>query len=98
MSTTFTDRWGAPVQAVDGAAVLLLDQAVEDLVALSGDPAGGADAAIAADGDLALARVYRAYVSLYATTAAGAAEAGTLIKPLEAGAGCCGGCRCTAPT
>jgi tetratricopeptide (TPR) repeat protein len=86
MSTTFADRWGAPVQAVDGAAVLLLDQAVEDLVSLSGDPAGGAEAAIAADGELALARVYRAYLSLYATTAEGAAEAGTLVKPLEAGA------------
>jgi len=86
MSTTFADRWGAPVQAVDGAAVLLLDQAVEDLVSLSGDPAGGAEAAIAADGELALARVYRAYLSLYATTAEGAAEAGPLIKPLEAGA------------
>jgi tetratricopeptide (TPR) repeat protein len=84
MSTTFADRWGAPVQAADGAAVLLLDQAVEDLVSLSGDPAGGAEAAIAADGELALARVYRAYLSLYATTAEGAAEAATLVKPLEA--------------
>jgi tetratricopeptide (TPR) repeat protein len=74
------------VQAADGAAVLLLDQAVEDLVSLSGDPAGGAEAAVAADGELALARVYRAYLSLYATTAEGAAEAGTLVKPLEAGA------------
>jgi tetratricopeptide (TPR) repeat protein len=86
MSTTFADRWDAPVQAADGAAVLLLDQAVEDLVSLSGDPAGGAEAAVAADGELALARVYRAYLSLYATTAEGAAEAGTLVKPLEAGA------------
>jgi len=84
MSTTFADRWGAPVRAADGAAVLLLDQAVEDLVALSGDPVAGADAAIAADGELALARVYRAYLSLYATTAAGAAEASALVKPLEA--------------
>jgi tetratricopeptide (TPR) repeat protein len=84
MTSTYADHWGAPVQAADGAAVLLLDQAVEDLVSLSGDPAGGAEAAIAADGELALARVYRAYLSLYATTAEGAAEASTLIKPLEA--------------
>jgi tetratricopeptide (TPR) repeat protein len=84
MSTTFADHWGAPVQAADGAAVLLLDQAVEGLVALAGDPAGGAEAAIAADGELALARIYRAYLSLYTTTAEGAAEASTLIKPLEA--------------
>jgi tetratricopeptide (TPR) repeat protein len=84
MTSTYADRWGAPVQAADGAAVVLLDQAIEDLVSLSGDPAGGADAAIAADGELALARIYRAYLSLYATTAEGAAEASTLIKPLEA--------------
>jgi len=84
VTTTYADRWDAPVQAADGAAVALLDQAIEDLVALSGDPAGGADAAIAADGELALARIYRAYLALYGTTAAGAAEAGALIKPLEA--------------
>lgn len=84
MTTTFDDRWDAPVQAVDGAAVALLDEAIEGLVALSGDPAGTADAAIAADGELALARIYRAYLSLYGTTAEGAAEAGALIKPLEA--------------
>jgi tetratricopeptide (TPR) repeat protein len=87
MTSTYADRWGAPVQAADGAAVLLLDQAIEDLVSLSGDPAGGAEAAIAADGELALARIYRAYVSLYATTAEGAAEASALIKPLEAEGG-----------
>jgi hypothetical protein len=64
MTSTFDDRWGVPVQATDGAAVLLLDQAVEDLVALTGDPVGGAEAAIAADGELGLARVFRAYLSL----------------------------------
>ena len=84
MTTTFADRWGVPAQAGNGAAVLLLDQAVEDLVALSGDPAGGAEAAVAADSELALARVYRAYLSLYTTTAEGAAEASALVKPLEA--------------
>jgi tetratricopeptide (TPR) repeat protein len=87
MTATYTDRWDAPVRAADGSAVALLDQAIEDLVALSGDPVGGAEAAIAADGELALARVYRAYLSLYGTTAEGAAEAGTLIKPVEAAAG-----------
>jgi tetratricopeptide (TPR) repeat protein len=82
MSLTFTDRWGVPALGRDGAAVILLDQAIEDLVALSGDPVGGADSAIAADDSLALARVYRAYLSLYATTAEGAAHASGLIKPL----------------
>jgi tetratricopeptide (TPR) repeat protein len=83
VSTTFADRFGVPVQAADGTAVTLLDEAIEDLVALSGDPAAKADAAIAADGELALGRIYRAYLSLYGTTAAGGAEAGALLKPLE---------------
>jgi tetratricopeptide (TPR) repeat protein len=82
VTTTFNDRWGALVRATDGTAVVLLDQAIEDLVALSGDPAGGADAAIAADPTLALARIYRAYLSLYATTADGVAEARALIASL----------------
>ncbi|OHV31346.1 MULTISPECIES: hypothetical protein [Pseudofrankia] len=86
MSETFTDRWGVPVQATDLAAITLLDQAIEDLVSLAGDPVGGAEAAIAADGDLALARIFRAYLSLYATTADGVAEASALLKPLEADA------------
>lgn len=83
--STFADRWGAPVRAGSAGAVTLLDRAVEDLVALAGDPVGAAEAAIAADADLALARIYRAYLSLYATTAEGIAEASALIKPLEAG-------------
>jgi tetratricopeptide (TPR) repeat protein len=82
VSRAFTDRWGVPVWAADGAAVVLLDQAIEDLVALSGDPVGGADSAIAADSSLPLARIYRAYLSLYEMTAEGAAHASELIKPL----------------
>jgi tetratricopeptide (TPR) repeat protein len=84
MSTTFSDRWGVPVLGTDGAAAVVLDQAIEDLVALGGDPVGGAESAVIADSSLALARIYRAYLSLYRTTADGAAEAGELIKPLEA--------------
>jgi tetratricopeptide (TPR) repeat protein len=84
MPTTFSDRWGVPLLGTDGAAVVALDQAIEDLVALGGDPVGGADSAAAADSSLALARIYRAYLSLYRTTADGAAEASELIKPLEA--------------
>jgi tetratricopeptide (TPR) repeat protein len=83
MPTTFSDRWGVPLLGTDGAAVVLLDQAVEDLVALGGDPVGGADSAVAGDSSLALARIYRAYLSLYRTTADGAAEASELIEPLE---------------
>jgi tetratricopeptide (TPR) repeat protein len=83
MSRSFTDRWGAPVQAADETAVARLDQAIEDLVALAGDPAGHADRAVAGDDELALARIYRAYLSLYGTTAEGVAEARALLKPLE---------------
>ncbi len=57
---------------------------IEDLVALGGDPVTGAANAITADASLALARIYRAYLSLYGTTAEGAAEASELINPLEA--------------
>jgi tetratricopeptide (TPR) repeat protein len=80
---TFTDRWGGPVQGADETAVARLDQAIEDLVALAGDPAGHADSAVAADDELALARIYRAYLSLYGTTAEGVAEARALLKPLD---------------
>jgi tetratricopeptide (TPR) repeat protein len=83
--TTFTDRWGVPVQGRDGAAVLLLDQAIEDLVALAGDPVGGADGAMAADPTLTLARIYRAYLSLYSTSADGIAEAQELLGAVPAG-------------
>jgi tetratricopeptide (TPR) repeat protein len=83
VSRTFTDRWGVPVQGADEAAVARLGQAIEDLVALTGDPAGHADSAVAADDELALARIYRAYLSLYGTTAEGVAEAHALLKPLE---------------
>jgi tetratricopeptide (TPR) repeat protein len=84
MTSTFTDRWGVPVRGTDGTAVVLLDQAIEDLVALSGDPVGGADAAVGTDATLALARVCRAYLSLYGTTAEGAAHAAELLKPVHA--------------
>jgi len=84
MSETFADRWGVPVRAAGPAAVAVLDQAIEDLVALAGDPVRRAEAAIAADGDLTLARIYRAYLSLYATSAAGRAEAADLLAPLAA--------------
>jgi hypothetical protein len=79
VTSTFSDRWGASVQGSDGAAVMLLDQAIEDLLALDGDPISGADSAIAADPTLLLARIYRAYLWLYATTADGVAEASGLL-------------------
>ena len=85
MTTTFTDRWGVELQGTDGAAVACLDQAIEDLVGLCGDPAGGADRAIAADPTLALAWIYRAYLSLYSTSADGVAGARELLKTVPPG-------------
>lgn len=77
------DRWGVPVLASNTEAVATLDTAIADLVALAGDPAGGADKAIAADGSLLLARIYAAYLSLYATTPDGVATARSLLSGLE---------------
>lgn len=80
---TFTDRWGVPVLASSAEAVATLDAAIEDLVALAGDPVGGAEKA-AADDDLLLARIYQAYLSLYATTPASVAHATDLMAVLAA--------------
>jgi len=81
-SGTFTDRWTVPVQASNAEAVAALDTAIEDLIALSGDPVDGAEKA-AADGDLVLARIYRAYLSLYATTPASVAGARDILAGLD---------------
>src|SRR5262249_58232425 len=51
---------------------------------MGGARVAGADSAVIAASSLALPRIYRAYLPLYATTADGAAEASELIKPLEA--------------
>ncbi len=48
MAQAFTDRWGSPVFAGRQQAVDLLDEAVEQLVSLSGDPVAFADEAAAA--------------------------------------------------
>ena len=49
MGKAFEDRWGVPVRAGNADAVALLDEAVEDLAALAGDPVADAEAAVAAD-------------------------------------------------
>jgi tetratricopeptide (TPR) repeat protein len=82
-SGTFTDRWGVPVLASSAESVAALDTAIEDLAALAGDPVGGAGKA-AADGDLILARIYQAYLSLYATTPASVADAREILAGLDA--------------
>jgi len=85
MSRSFADRWGVPVQARSEAGPALLDDAVEGLAALAGDPVAAAEAAVAADDTLAFGHIYRAYLALYDTTAAGAAAAEILKKLTEAG-------------
>jgi tetratricopeptide (TPR) repeat protein len=82
MGTVFADRWGVPVQAGNEKAVALLDEAVEQLVALAGDPVATAGAA-AADDDLVLGRIYLAYLALYGMTAEGVAIAAGILDQLD---------------
>ena len=83
MAKAFADRWGVPVRAGSGDAVVLLDSAIEDLAALAGDPIADADAAVAADDSLVLGHIYRAYLQLYGTTPEGVAAAGEILKRLD---------------
>ena len=84
MGKTFADRWGVPVRAASPGAVALLDEAIEDLAALAGDPVAEAEAAVAADDSLVLGHIYRAYLQLYGTTPEGVAAAGDILKQLDA--------------
>ena len=86
MGRSFRDRWGVPVQAASEQGVALLDEAIEALAALAGDPVAGAEQAVAADDELVLGHIYRAYLSLYGTSAQGVAAADGILKRLE-GAG-----------
>src|SRR3984957_3525722 len=83
MAYAFTDRWGSPVFAQGQQGVDLLDEAVEQLVSLSGDPTALADAAAASDPGLVLARVLQAYLALYASSAAGVERARALVGDLD---------------
>jgi hypothetical protein len=79
----FADRWGVPVRAGSADAVALLDEAIEDLAALAGDPVADAEAAVAADDSLVLGHIYRAYLQLYGTTPEGVAAASEILKRLD---------------
>jgi tetratricopeptide (TPR) repeat protein len=83
MGKAVADRWGVPVRAASPGAVALLDQAIEDLAALGGDPIAGGEAAVAADDSLVLGHIYRAYLQLYGTTPEGTAAAGEIVKQLD---------------
>src|SRR5437763_16524990 len=83
MAKAFADRWGVPVRAGHEDAVALLDEAIEELAALAGDPVAKADAAVAADDSLVPGHIYRAYPQLYRTTPEGVAAAGEILKRLD---------------
>jgi hypothetical protein len=83
MGKAFADRWGVPVRAASADAVTLLDEAIEDLAGLAGDPVAHAEAAVAADDSLVLGHIYRAYLQLYGTTTEGVAAASEILKQLD---------------
>jgi tetratricopeptide (TPR) repeat protein len=59
------------------------NDAVEDLLALRGDPLASAELAVAADQGLVLAEILRAYLHLYATSASGVKAAAKALEHLE---------------
>jgi tetratricopeptide (TPR) repeat protein len=83
LGKAFADRWGVPVRSGSAEAVALLDEAIEDLAALAGDPVADAEAAVAADDGLVLGHIYRAYLALYGTTSEGVATAAEMLKKLD---------------
>ncbi len=83
MAKAFADRWGIPVRAGSADAVALLDEAVEDLATLGGDPVTDADMAVAGDDSLVLGHIYRAYLQLYGTTPDGIAAAREILRSLD---------------
>jgi tetratricopeptide (TPR) repeat protein len=83
MAHAFTDRWGSPVFSGGPQAVDLLDDAVEQLVSLRGDPMALADDATARDPELVLARVLQGYLALYAGSASGLRRAKALVGDLD---------------
>ena len=78
-STQATDRWGGAVTTSHPDAVRWWDQAVAELLAFAGDPAGSARAALDADPGFAEARALCAFVELYAQTPQGNAGARRLL-------------------
>jgi len=80
--TQLADRWGVAVHGANEEGISRLNNAVECLLALAGDPARLAEEAAAAAPDMALARIFRAYLSLYGTTADSVAEAAKIVSEI----------------
>ncbi len=83
MGEVRTDLWGAALQGGNQHGVPLFNAAVEGLVSLSGDPVSAANAAVAADDDLVLGHILRAYLHLYAMSADGASNARKVLEDIE---------------
>ena len=63
--------------------VPLFNAAVEALVSLNGDPLSAANAAVAADDDLVLGHILRAYLCLYATSTDGLSNARKVLEDMD---------------
>ena len=83
MSRTFTDRWGSAVVASDQSSVVLFDEAVEQLVSLSGDPVAAVDQIVGRDPELVLGRALQAYLALYSTAATGFERAKSVVGDVD---------------
>jgi tetratricopeptide (TPR) repeat protein len=82
MGSARSDRWGVPLQTGNADGVDHFNDAVENLVALKGDPVASAESAVAADQGLVLAQILRAYLCLYGTSASGVRSAAKVLEPL----------------
>ena len=83
MGEVRTDRWGAALKSGNEHGVPLFNAAVEALVSLNGDPLNAANAAVAADDDLVLGHILRAYLYLYATSADGVSNARKVLEDVD---------------
>ena len=78
-----TDSWGAALKSGNEHGVPLFNAAVEALVSLNGDPLSTANAAVAADDDLVLGHILRAYLYLYATSTDGVSNARKVLEDMD---------------
>ncbi len=83
MGEAVLDRWGSPVFTDHPRALVPFNEAVEDLVSLSGDPLERVEAALATDSRLILGQVLQAYLELYSTSAAGFERARKVLRELD---------------
>jgi len=85
MNEVTHDRWGVPVASASAPAIAEFDQAVEDLVALAGEPLAHAEAAVVEDPHLVLGHLFIAYLHLYATTQEARTAARAILDDLARG-------------